>query len=487
MNFQKKIVMLLSSNNHITYIMTKEEDRLEYILKDISKKLFKENLYCWNFIDGYKNNPNYWEYGKKNPLEALEIIEKDESIQTRIFLLKDFYLFTNDTSINRKLKNLYILLKKRNKYIIISGTESNITKTLKEYITYIKMPLPNKEEIGMEITKFLTTKQNKYNTLIETFAVAYLGLSTNRIRKSISELMTYKKSEKEILKEILKEKEKIVQQESILELNNANKKIIEIGGLKYLKKWLKIRYLKCTNQALTYGLQATKGILLVGVQGTGKSLSARTISIEWNLPLLKLDISKIFTGILGESEKKMQGMIETCEQISPCILWIDEIDKIFMQRSNYYDSGTTSRITNIFLTWLSERKKSVFIIATANTINDLPIEMLRKGRFDEIFFVDLPNLMERINIFKIHLKQVRPLTWHTYNIYYLGKISRKFSGAEIEQVINEAMHIAFYEKREFTTNDIVKSIKYTIPLAKTEESNISKIRKWGYSGKVKIA
>ena len=183
----------------------------------------------------------------------------------------------------------------------------------------------------------------------------------------------------------------------------------------------------------------------------------------------------------------MQKVIELCEQISPCILWIDEIDKIFNHYQINNDSGTTNRITNLFLTWLSEKKETIFIVATANTINHLPVEILRKGRFDEIFFVDLPNLYERINIFKIHLKKIRPTTWYNYNIYYLSKITKEFSGSEIEYAINQAMYKAFYNNREFSTKDIIYSINEIIPLAKLNKGTISKMREWGHSGKVRLA
>ena len=225
----------------------------------------------------------------------------------------------------------------------------------------------------------------------------------------------------------------------------------------------------------------------MGIQGTGKSLSAKAISIKWNLPLLKVDISQIFDGLLGESENKIRKVIETSESISPCVLWIDEIDKVFTKNTHNTDSGTTLRVTNIFLTWLSEKKKDVFIVATANTIHNLPIEILRKGRFDEIFFVDLPKFQERLNIFQIHLKKIRPFTWYKYNIYYLSKLSKKFSGSEIEQSIIEGMYIGFYQDREFTTKDIAKAIKNMIPLATTEMEKIDKLRKWGHSGKIKLA
>lgn len=388
---------------------------------------------------------------------------------------------------NRKLKNLYKWLIKHNKYVVFSGTEEKIPNTLKEYITSIKLPLPNKKEIKIEIARFINNADSETNNLQNSLSIAYTGFSLNKIRQSISKLIINNISKTRIINEILKDKKEIIQQTETLEFYTEREQELDVGGLKNLKYWLKTRQAIFTENAETYGIKAPKGLLLVGVQGTGKSLSAKAISTQWKLPLLKLEISNIFGGILGESENKIRKMTEICEQISPCILWIDEIDKIFTTYTTNNDSGTTQRVTSIFLTWLSEKKENVFVVATANTINNLPIEILRKGRFDEIFFVDLPNFNERIKIFKIHLKKIRPLTWNRYNTYYLSKISRKFSGAEIEQSIINAMYLAFYEGREFTTEDIVKSIQNIIPLAITEHERISKLRRWGYSGKIKLA
>lgn len=487
MDFKKDIQVLLSSNNYLIYIETQEEERLEHILNTINDKQLKKNICNWNFIDGYINNPNYIKKGRKNPLETLDIISSNADSKIEIFFLKDFYHFINDISISRKLKNTEKWLKKYKKYIIISGQGKQIPYELKEYITYIKLPLPNKKEITTEISRFIDNSNNKYKQAKDNICRAYIGYTINRIRKSISQLIVLNLSGTDIIQKILKEKEEFIAQTEMLEFYSTNKTKINIGGLGNLKKWLKVRKLTFTKQANLYGSRIPKGILLVGIQGTGKSLSAKAISTEWNLPLLKLDISKIFAGILGESENKINKAIETSESISPCVLWIDEIDKVFTQNINNTDSGTTLRVTNIFLTWLSEKKRDVFVIATANNINNLPIEILRKGRFDEIFFVDLPKFHERINIFQIHLKKVRPLTWHRYNIYYLSKISRKFSGAEIEQSIIEAMYKGFYENREFTTKDIEKAINNMIPLSTTEVEKINKLRKLGHSGKIRLA
>nr|YP_010618990.1 hypothetical protein PNW47_pgp192 [Pterosiphonia complanata]WAX03003.1 hypothetical protein [Pterosiphonia complanata] len=487
MNFEKEIKTLLISNNFLIYVSTEEEERLEYMLKKVIDQLFKEKIYTWNFIDGYTDNPNYISKCTQNPLEALSIITKYNHKKTKLFFLKDFHVFIKDISINRKLKNLYQYLRKNNQYVILSGTEINLPTELKEYIAYFQMPLPNKEEILIELNHFLYKKNTNQLKYKETICMAYTGFSINTIRKSLSKLILNNIPKNQIIEKILHEKEKIIQKTEGLKFYSPDNNKLEIGGLKNLKNWLRTRSLAFTQKAYSYGITRPKGILLVGIQGTGKSLSAKIIANKWNIPLFRLDISKIFAGILGESENRIEKIITICEKNSPCILWIDEIDKIFSEYNNINDSGTKQRVTNIFLTWLSEKKQEVFIVATANTINQLPVEILRKGRFDEIFFVDLPNFKERLKIFQIHLKMFRPITWNKYNIYYLSKISKGFSGAEIEQSIIDAMYRGFYGSREFTTIDIKNAIYEIIPLSKIERNKILNLRKWGYSGKVKIA
>nr|YP_010619375.1 hypothetical protein PN189_pgp195 [Xiphosiphonia pinnulata]WAX03388.1 hypothetical protein [Xiphosiphonia pinnulata] len=486
MDFEKEIKIKLISNNFLIYISTEEEERLEYILKYTTDQIFKTKIYSWNFIDGYTDNPNYVSKCKQNPLEALNTITKYDN-NTKVFFLKDFHVFLQDISIHRKLKNLYQYLNESNQYVILSGTEINLPNELKEYIIYVQMPLPNKREISIELNRFLYKKNTDKSKYKETICMAYTGFSINKIRKSLSKLILNNIQKNQIIENILQEKEEIIQKTEGLKFYSSQNNRLEVGGLQNLKNWLQIRNLAFTQKAQSYGIKKPKGILLVGIQGTGKSLSAKTISNEWNMPLFRLDVSKIFTGILGESENRIAKVINICEKSSPCILWIDEIDKIFSEHNTTNDSGTKQRVTNIFLTWLSEKKQGVFIVATANTINQLPIEILRKGRFDEIFFVDLPNFRARLKIFQIHLKKCRPMTWNKYNIYYLSKISKGFSGAEIEQSIIDAMYTGFYNNREFTSMDVKNAISKIIPLSKIEHKKILNLRKWGYSGKIKIA
>jgi SpoVK/Ycf46/Vps4 family AAA+-type ATPase len=286
---------------------------------------------------------------------------------------------------------------------------------------------------------------------------------------------------------IFTEKKQIISQTQILEFCTSNVKLSDIGGLINLKKWLKRRSEALTQKAALYGLPCPRGLLLVGVQGTGKSLTAKAIANDWNLPLLRLDVGKLFGGIVGESESRMRQMIQLSEAIAPCILWIDEIDKALSGLDSKGDSGTTSRVLATFITWLAEKSSSVFVVATANNIQALPPELLRKGRFDEIFFLGLPSEEEKELIFKVHISKLRPKSWDKYDIKLLSKMAKNFSGAEVEESIIEAMHIAFSENREFVTEDILKVIEQSVPLAYVNKEKIGELQDWASSGQIRLA
>jgi len=242
-----------------------------------------------------------------------------------------------------------------------------------------------------------------------------------------------------------------------------------------------------SEQARAYGLPNPRGLLLLGIQGTGKSLTAKAIAHHWHLPLLRLDVGRLFAGLVGESESRTRQTIELAEALAPCILWIDEIDKGFAGLDGKGDSGTTSRVFGTFITWLAEKKTPVFVVATANNIRALPPEMLRKGRFDEIFFVGLPNESERAAIFKVHLAKLRPHNLGNYDVKRLAYETPDFSGAEIEQTIIEAMHIGFSQNRDFTTDDILEAASQIIPLAKTAQEQIEFLQQWVTAGKARLA
>ncbi|HEY9700828.1 MAG TPA: AAA family ATPase, partial [Allocoleopsis sp.] len=276
-------------------------------------------------------------------------------------------------------------------------------------------------------------------------------------------------------------------QTQILDFYPATEKISDIGGLDNLKEWLLRRGGAFSQKARQYGLPHPRGLLLVGIQGTGKSLTAKAIAHHWHLPLLRLDVGRLFGGLVGESESRTRQMIQLAEALAPCILWIDEIDKAFAGFEGKGDSGTTSRVVGTFITWLGEKTSPVFVVATANNIQTLPPEMLRKGRFDEIFFVGLPTQEERKAIFEIDLQKLRPHNLNSYDIERLAYETPDFSGAEIEQTLIEAMHIGFSQNRDFTTDDILEAASQIVPLARTAQEQIKYLQDWASAGKARLA
>jgi SpoVK/Ycf46/Vps4 family AAA+-type ATPase len=476
MNFNDELTLLLKARYPIIFIDTIEEDRAEYVIRKAIKSSFNRSIYSWDFVDGYTNNPNNEGFAKRNPLQALELIERLTFETPALFLLKDFNRFSR-------------ILKLQPKTIIIIGSELNLPKELRDLITIIKFQLPTENEINQELNRLIDSLSLSIDSkLIENLTRACQGLSLERIRRVLSKIIaSYKTIDESSISVLLSEKKQIIGQTGILDYWSTNEKIQNIGGVDNLKNWLNKRKTSFSLQALNYGLPTPRGLLLIGIQGTGKSLTAKAIATEWQLPLLKLDVGKLFGGIIGESESRLRQMIEVAEAISPCILWIDEIDKAFSINDNKGDSGTSNRILATFISWLSEKTKPVFVVATANNIDLLPLELIRKGRFDEIFFLDLPKKREREQIFKIHIQEFRPKTWNMFDYSKLALLSECFSGAEIRQSIIEGMYHAFYEKREFTTEDICFALRELIPLAQLENNQTLKLQSWASSGRIRSA
>ena len=489
MKFTNELGLFLKARYPIIYINTIEEDRVEYVIRKNVKTNLNRSIYSWDFVDGYTNNPNNQGFAKKNPLQALELVERLNIETPALILLKDFNRFLTDLSVSRKLRNISRILKLQPKTIIIIGSDLTIPKELQDLITVLQFQLPLEDEINQELTRLINSLNIKVEPeLFENLTRACQGLSLERIRRVLSKIIaTYKIIDNNSITVLLSEKKQIISQTEILEYCSVNEKIANLGGLNNLKQWLKKRKTAFSIQASNYGLPTPRGLLLIGIQGTGKSLAAKAIANDWQLPLLKLDVGKLFGGIVGESESRLRQMIDVAETISPCILWIDEIDKAFTNTESKGDSGTSNRVLATFISWLSEKKKPVFVISTANNIDLLPLEIIRKGRFDEIFFLDLPKKEEREEIFKIHLQEFRPASWQLFNYSKLAQFSESFSGAEIRQSIIEGMYHAFYEKREFTTDDICLSLKELIPLANLENNQMAKLQNWASSGQIRLA
>jgi SpoVK/Ycf46/Vps4 family AAA+-type ATPase len=286
------------------------------------------------------------------------------------------------------------------------------------------------------------------------------------------------------LAEVLEEKRQAIAKSELLEYCPSEASPADIGGLEALKHWLEQRHMAFSEEAMRYGLPLPRGVLLVGPQGTGKSLTAKAIAHSWSMPLLRLDVGRLFAGLVGASEARTRDMIQRAEAMAPCVLWIDEIDKGFGGDSRS-DGGTSQRVLGTVLTWMAEKTSAVFVVATANGVDKLPGELLRKGRFDEIFLLDLPSADERRSILDLQLRRRRPK--HSITLEVLVDRTAGFSGAELEQTVIEAMHLAFAEQREFGEADLIAAASQVVPLSRTAREQLEALQAWASGGRARPA
>ncbi|MBD8964114.1 AAA family ATPase [bacterium] len=482
------------------YITTWEEERAINLIKKISKseKLIRvaREVYVWTQTNGFVVDGQKID-GTQSPDKAIDFIR--DCNKNSVFVMCDFHVFFGvkgrqvDYNVVRRLRDNLSDLKtsKFRKNVIFLASELLIPETMQKEITILDMPLPTLSEIKAKFDKMITQ-----NTQIDTSGLdeegkeklckAAMGLTLQEAENAFALAMVNDgKVDVSDLDIILSEKMQVIKKTGILEFINTDIKISDVGGLENLKSWLNKRNNSWSESAKKYCLPAPKGVLITGVPGCGKSLTAKAMSAAWQLPLLKLDFGKIFSGIVGSSEENMRKAIKTAEAVAPSILWVDEIEKSLSGLNSNGDSGTSSRIFGTFLTWMQEKTAPVFVIATANNINSLPAELLRKGRFDEIFFVDLPTQREREEIFKLHLskrlkdKDVASKIEINSDLYkQLAQMTEGFVGAEIEQVVISALYEAFFNKRPLEFSDLANTIKNVVPLSVTQKEQILAIRQW---------
>ncbi len=490
MSFNHEFELLLRARYPVIYIPTREEERVEAaIVAQANGASGSRAVYIWDFVDGYQGNPNDAGFGKRNPLQALEFVEKLPIAASAILVLRDFHRFLEDAAVARKLRNLARSLKSQSKSIVIIAPQIAIPDDLSEVITVLEFPLPTASEIKVEIDRLVAAMGQSLETrVIDELVRSCQGLSLERIRRVLARaIATHGELRPDDVDLVLEEKRQTIRQTQILDFYPTTEKISDIGGLDNLKDWLLLRGGAFSERARQYGLPHPRGLLLAGIQGTGKSLTAKAIAHHWHLPLLRLDVGRLFAGLVGESESRTRQMIQLAEALAPCILWIDEIDKGFAGFDGRGDAGTASRVFGTFITWLAEKTSPVFVVATANNIQALPPEMLRKGRFDEVFFVGLPTQEERKAIFVVHLARLRAHNLKSYDLERLAYETPDFSGAEIEQMIIEAMHLGFSQNRDFTTEDILESASQLVPLAHTAKEQIKLLQEWAAAGKARSA
>jgi AAA+ superfamily predicted ATPase len=456
------------------YIVTHEEARAEAALRKTAEEL-KWKIFAWTITTGRFNVIDGQTYDE-DVLGVLDSIEKLD--EKSLLILKDYHLHLDQPLIFRKLKDALFLAKTQNKCIIILAPVLFLPTELEKLFAVVDLPLPDREqlkEILHAICKNNEKKMPKGDALLAALDAAR-GLTSTEAEDAFSLAIVESGTLDPII--VAREKAETIRKNGILELVEPTETIADIGGLDVAKAWLEKRRNAFGEEAKKYGLPVPKGLLVFGIQGTGKSLLARICKFIFNnIPLVRLDAGAIFAKHVGESERNIRTVIKLCEAISPCILWIDEIEKGFGRTEADTDAGTSARVFGTLLQWMNDKTAPVFVVATANEVRKLDPALVRKGRFDEIFFVDLPDAEERRQIWEIQIAKYNRLS-SEFDIKKLVEITAGSTGAEIEALFCEALYVGFENGREPNLLDIVEQTEDFVPLSKMMEQDVTALRTW---------
>lgn len=480
---KSKLARYIDAGFPILYLNTFEEDKVDSIVKDIGKG---KEIYEWNETNGYIDFEAKTPEMEDCTLEMmLDLLKSPEMLDRKIIVLKDVNAYLEEDKIISKIKGLArMIIQGADATIIIISSKLVIPKELEKFITILEMDYLNNNEIKQIIMKFI--KENNLNMiqeeLIEEFAIAFKGLTEFEINNLLA--LSYADNgelSRRDLGLIFDQKQQVIKKAGILEMIFSKEKIEDIGGLENLKEWLvrKAKIYKNMNTAKQYGVDIPKGVLIAGIPGCGKSLNAKAAANLFEVPLLRLDMGRLMGKYVGESEENLRNAIALAEAISPCVLWIDELEKAFAGIGGAGGAAeVTTRLFGNFLTWMQEKDSPTFVVATANDIMKLPPELLRKGRFDEIFYVGLPNEIEREKIFTIHINKRRPQDIGNIDIKDLVSKTDGFSGADIEGVIKDAIENAFTDdKKSVHTKEIIAAIKNTHSLSEIMKEALENMTK----------
>jgi len=481
---RKELALLVNSHYPIIYLETWEEGRATEILAQVAQDMLLP-FYVWTITAGMSRAGGAPIYNTGQPIQVLAEINGMEA--DGLFLLKDFHKHLEDPVIVRKLRDLAQRFRRARRSMVISAPVVNIPIELEKDVTRFALGLPDDAELSQLVLTSVRELEEKYrirNQLpqeqMPEVVRSLSGLTREEARRVLAQsVLEDGRFDSGTVSRIRIAKGKLIKAQGVLEFLNWDSGLDSIGGLERLKAWLAKRRGALTPEAVRYGLEPPRGILVMGVQGCGKSLCAKAVAREWNMQLLKFDCSDLFDKFVGESEKNLRKSLRVAEAVAPAVLWIDEIEKMFPRSSltAEADGGVSMRIFGSFLTWLQEKKAPVFVVATSNDIASLPPELLRKGRFDEIFFIDLPRPEERKTILSIHLA-CRKQDVAKFDLARLAAATEGFSGAEIEQAIKSALYSAFSLKTELSTELILKEVESTRPLSQTMKEKVDGLRQW---------
>lgn len=474
----QKLVHYLQAGYAGLYLVSPEEQRVEAEIKTAAQSA-NFQLHVWSASDGLLDTEKKSLKDCNDPMEVLVAV--DGLPEKSVLVLKDFHMFLQDPNpvLIRKLKDVLLLAKTKSKTLIVLGCRFIVPPELEREFTVMEFDLPSKDQLNHVLTGIVESAGLKPSGAEETDQIldAASGLTTMEAENAFAlSVVRCKKVDAGV---VAKEKASAVKKNGLLELIEAQESLDSIGGLDLLKDWLVQRKDAFSKRAVEYGLPTPKGVLILGIPGTGKSLTAKATAQVFEMPLLKLDAGRIFAGLVGQSESNLRSIIQTSEAIAPVVLWIDELEKGFAgsKSSGSTDGGTSSRVFGSFISWMQEKKSPVFIVATANDVSQLPPEMLRKGRFDELWFVDLPNQNEREAIWQIQIAKHKrdPKDFDTVQ---LARATDGLTGSEIENVFVDALFKAFEARTEPTDLTVAEVLTEFVPLSKLMGEQISGLRNW---------
>lgn len=469
----EQIRTALASAYPITLLVSPEEERLERLLGRFAAAAKPDPLpvTVWNCVDGFSNGDGGT---LTEPISALDWISGDAP--RGIYLFKDMGEFLDDRRILRKLRDTSMKIRNTGRFLFLLKQNALIPEPLKP-ITYVVLSLfPDESELEELVRSMLNqhpTTEEKFELLVGSLK----GMSLTEVEHLLRRLLgRHTALDENFFAEVLEEKEQVTRREGILEFVPPDENLAQLGGLDQLKSWVRERATLFEPDARRRGMPIPKGVLMMGISGCGKSLAVKVIAREWQLPLFRLDMNLVFAGVQGTAEWVFNRALEAVESVAPAVLWIDEIE---MGVAGYHEgeAGSLTRIFSTFLTWMQEHRADVFVAATANRINLLPAEVIRKGRFDQVFFIDLPNDEERKEILSIHLQR-NGLEPSNYDLILLSSATRAWNGAEIEQAVAQAKITAHAAGVDVTQNALLAAFAKIIPLSRTMEDQLKAIRSW---------
>lgn len=425
-------------------------------------------------------------YNSREPAQVLGHLE-GITIEAA-FILKDFHRHMDDPVVVRRLRDVGQKFSTNRRTVIITAPSITMPPELGSLVEFLQLPLPDKQrlrqiidEMIVRVAKTRTIKRALDPAGLDTMANNLRGLTEEEAERTVSQAIVSRYGlTPEIVTDVLQAKKEMLRRSEMLDFVEASDSMANVGGLENLKKWLAQRRGSWEDQARAFGLEPARGVIILGVQGCGKSMCARAIAGEWQLPLVKFDTAAVYDKFIGETEKRIQKVFQVAEQLAPCVLWIDELEKVFAGSgpdSASADAGVSSRLLASFLSWMQDRKAPVFVAATCNNVTVLPPELIRKGRFDELFFVDLPNQGERKQIFSLQLAR-RKRNPASFDLDRVAAAARGYSGAEIDSAVQTAMYAAYSRKNDVSTQGLLDALEATVPLSTTRAEEIQELRDW---------